>query len=194
MGCQSVRAELQDSPKQVVDEAWQLVENEYVDGTFNHTDWQATRQSLLNQNYTSQEQAYTAIKDALKKLEDPYTRFIDPKQYQALTEQSIVGQLSGIGIQLKQNPKTQDLVVEETVANAPAIKAGIKAGDRILAIDGKSAQGMKVEDASKLIRGKAGTPVMLRIARQGQSNFDVKITRANIEVPKVSYKGTGNDA
>ncbi|MBR8841114.1 MAG: S41 family peptidase [Stigonema ocellatum SAG 48.90 = DSM 106950] len=187
MGCKSVRAELQDSPKQVVDEVWQHIDNEYVDGTFNHTDWQATRQSLLSQNYTSKEQAYTAIQDALKKLGDPYTRFIDPKQYQALTEQSIVGQLSGIGIQLQQNAKTQDLVVEETVANAPAIKAGIKAGDRILAIDGKSAQGMKVEDASKLIRGKAGTPVMLRIARQGQSNFDVKITRANIEVPKVSY-------
>ncbi len=187
IGCHSVRAELQDSPKVVVDEVWQLIDHEYVDGTFNSLDWQATRQSLLSQNYTSKEQAYTAIKEALKKLGDPYTRFLDPKNYQALTEQSIIGQLSGIGIQIQQNAKTNELVVVETVANAPAIKAGIKPGDRILAIDGKSAQGMKVEDASKLIRGKAGTPVVLRIARLGESNLDVKITRANIEVPKVSY-------
>jgi len=56
-----------------------------------------------------------------------------------------------------------------------------------LAIDGKSSLGLTLEDASKLIRGKAGTSVVLQIARSGQSNFNVKIARANIEVPKVSY-------
>ena len=187
MGCRLVRAQLQNSPKVVVDEVWQTVDHEYVDGTFNHVDWQATRENLLSQNYTSPQQAYDAIRAALKQLGDPYTRFLDPKQYQALNEQSIVGQLSGIGIQMAQNPKTQQLTVVETVTNAPALKAGVKAGDQILAIDGKPTQGMKVEDASKLIRGKAGSPVILRLARQGQSNFEVKITRANIEVPKVSY-------
>jgi len=187
LGCRLVRAQLQDSPKVVVDEVWQTVDHEYVDGTFNHTNCQATRQSLLSQNYTSREQAYDAIRTALKQLGDPYTRFLDPKQYQALNEQSIVGQLSGIGIKMAENPKTKQLTVVETVPNAPALKAGIKAGDQIVAIDGKPTQGMNVEDASKLIRGKAGTPVILGITRQGQSHLDVKITRANIEVPKVSY-------
>lgn len=184
--CHPVRAELQDSPKAVIDEVWQTIDHEYVDGTFNHTDWQATRMRLLNQNYTSREQAYIAIRAALKQLGDPYTRFLDPKEYQSLNEQSIVGQLSGIGIQIEINPKTSQLMVAETVPDAPAIKAGIKAGDRILAIDGQSTQGMKVEDASKLIRGKSGTPVVLSISRQG-STSNVKITRANIEVPKVTY-------
>ena len=187
IGCSPARAELQNSPKVVVDEVWQTVDREYVDGTFNHVNWQATRAELLSQNYTSPQQAYDAIRVALKQLGDPYTRFLDPKQYQALNEQSIVGELSGIGIQMAQNPKTKQLIVVGTVANTPALKAGIKAGDQILAIDGKSTQGMKVEDASKLIRGKAGTLIVLRIARVGQSNLDVKITRANIEVPKVSY-------
>jgi carboxyl-terminal processing protease len=50
----------------------------------------------------------------------------------------------------------------------PALKAGIKAGDQILAVDGKTTVGLKVEDASKLIRGKAGTPITLRVARQGR--------------------------
>lgn len=187
VGCRSVRAELKDSPKVLVDQVWQLVNSEYVDGTFNYVDWQATRQSLLSQNYTSKEQAYAAIQEALKKLGDPYTRFLEPKQYQALTEQSIIGQLSGIGIQIQLNPKTQQLVVAEAMENSPALKAGIKSGDKILAIDGKPAQGLKVEDASKLIRGKVGTPVTLKIERLGKRSFDVKITRRNIEVPKVSY-------
>ena len=57
----SVRAAWQDSPKAVVDEAWQIVHREYVDGTFNQVNWQTVRQQLLNQNYTSREQAYQSL-------------------------------------------------------------------------------------------------------------------------------------
>ncbi|NJM71568.1 MAG: PDZ domain-containing protein [Scytonema sp. RU_4_4] len=182
-----VRAELQDSPKALIDEVWQIVNRRYADSTFNQVDWRATRQSLLSQEYTSREQAYTAIRDVLKKLEDPYTRFLDPKQNQALNEQTISGETSGIGIQIKLDEKTQRLTIEKALENSPAFTAGIKAGDQILAIDGKPTNGMKLEDASKLIRGKVGTPVVLRIGRQEQKTFDVKITRTNIELPKVSY-------
>jgi len=184
--CRSVRAALQNSPKAVVDEVWQLVNREYVDGTFNHINWQATRQSLLNQNYTSREQAYTTIREALKQLGDPYTRFLDPKQFQELTDQTS-GELSGIGIRMELNEKTKRLTVVDALAKSPALNAGLKAGDQILAIDGQPTQGMNVEAASKLIRGKVGTPINLLIGRQGQSNFNVKLTRANIEVPTVSY-------
>ncbi len=185
--CRPVRAELQDSPKALVDEVWQIVYRRYADSTFNQVDWQATRQSLLSQNYTSREQAYTAVGEALKKLGDPYTRFLDPKQNQALNEQTISGETSGIGIQIKLDETTKRLTIEKALENSPAFTAGIKAGDQILAVDGKPTQGMKVEDASKLIRGKVGTPIVLRIGRVGQSDFEVKITRATIELPKVSY-------
>lgn len=182
--CRSVRAALQDSPKTLVDEVWQLVNREYVDGTFNKVNWQATRYALLSKNYTSREQAYTAIRDALEKLGDPYTRFLDPKQYVALTDQTS-GELSGVGIRLELNEKTKRLTVVEAMDNSPALKAGIKAGDQIVAINGKLTRGLDVQDASKLIRGKAGTLVTLRIERSGQSEFDVPITRATIEVPTV---------
>jgi carboxyl-terminal processing protease len=187
VGCRSVRAELQDSPKALVDEVWQTVNRLYVDDTFNQVNWQATRQNLLSKNYTSREQAYTAVREALKQLRDPYTRFLDPKQYQALNQESIYGQMTGIGIQMGLNEKTKRLTILNTLENSPALKAGIKAGDQILAIDGKPVIGMKVEDASQLIRGKLGTPVILQIGRQGQSSFEVKLTRANIELSKVSY-------
>ena len=186
MWSSSVRAALQDSPKAVVDEVWQVVNKEYVDGTFNHVDWQATRQRLLSQQYTSREQAYTAIRAALNQLGDRYTRFLDPEQYQAFSDQTS-GALSGIGIRMELNATTKRLTVVDAIENSPALKAGLKSGDRILAIDGKSTQGMTVENAAKLVRGKVGTVVTLQIGRQGQSDFDVKLTRATIELPTVTY-------
>ncbi|HEY9655563.1 MAG TPA: PDZ domain-containing protein, partial [Crinalium sp.] len=142
-----VRAALQESPKTVVDEAWQIVNREYVDGTFNQTDWQEIRKSLLGKNYTSREQAYVALRSALEKLNDPYTRFMDPKQYEALSSQTS-GELSGVGIRLEVSEQTKVLTVVEPIENSPAIKAGLQAGDQILAIDGKQTKGMTVEDAS----------------------------------------------
>ncbi|MBE9012707.1 PDZ domain-containing protein [Pseudanabaenaceae cyanobacterium LEGE 13415] len=180
----SVKAALQDSPKSVLDEAWQIVNREYVDGTFNKTDWQAVRQSLLGREYSSRQQAYIALRDALKKLDDPYTRFMDPKQFEALTNQTS-GELSGVGIRLEQNEQTKVLTVVEPLENSPAIRAGIKTGDRVLAINGRSTKGMSVEDASNLIRGEAGTKVTLQIGRDGAPNFDLPLTRARIELQAV---------
>ncbi|AFZ57047.1 S41 family peptidase [Anabaena cylindrica FACHB-243] len=181
-----VHAALQDSPKALVDQVWQLVNREYVDGKFNQQDWLATRQSLLNKDYTSNEQAYVAIREALQKLGDPYTRFMDPKQFETLTSQTS-GEVSGIGIRMEVNEKTKRLTVVEAIENSPALKAGIKTGDEILAIDGKPTLKMKVDDASNLIRGKAGTAITLRLGRTGKNEFDLKLTRATIEVPTVRY-------
>ncbi|MDJ0674426.1 MAG: S41 family peptidase [Calothrix sp. MO_167.B42] len=182
--CRSVRAALQDSPKAIVDQVWQLVNREYVDGTFNRKDWQAVRRSLLSKNYTSRQQAYVEIRKALEQLDDPYTRFMEPKQYQALTRQTS-GEVSGIGIRMEMNEKTRILTVIEALENSPAFKAGIKSGDQILAIDGKPTYGMRIQDASKLIRGKVGSVITLRMGRSGRSVFKLKLTRARIEVPTV---------
>lgn len=191
--CRSVRAALQDSPKTVVDEVWQTVNREYVDAKFNSVDWQATRANLLSKHYTSQEQAYTAVREVLEKLGDPYTRFLDPKEYEALTKQTS-GEVSGVGIRMELNETTASLTVVEVLENSPALKAGVKAGDQILAIDGKLTQGLDVQDASKLIRGNVNTPITLQMKRQGQSRFELKLTRATIEVPSVVHtlKQEGN--
>jgi carboxyl-terminal processing protease len=180
----SVRAALQDSPKAVLDEAWQIVNREYVDGSFNKTNWQAVRQDLLNRSYTSKKQAYDALRGALKKLDDPYTRFMDPKQYEALSNQTS-GELSGVGIRLEVSEQTKVLTVVEPIEDSPALKAGIRTGDRILAINGKPTKGMTVEDASNLIRGEAGTKVTLKIGRDSAQAFDLPLTRARIELQTV---------
>jgi carboxyl-terminal processing protease len=183
-GGRTVLAALQDSPKSIVDEAWQIVNREYVDNTFNNVDWQATRQQLLSKNYTSKEQAYEAIRKALEPLSDPYTRFLDPEQFQALTSQT-AGELSGVGIRMEVDDQTKVLKVVEPIENSPAFKADIKAGDKILAIDGQPTQGMKIEEASAMIRGDVGTSVSLQLSREGKGVFDVTLTRAQIELPSV---------
>lgn len=182
----SVFAALQDSPKNVVDEVWQIVNEEYVDGTFNKVDWQATRQQLLSKNYATKEQAYAAIRAALKSLNDPYTRFLEPEQFQALTSQT-AGELSGVGIRMEINEKTKSLQVVSPIENSPAANANLKPGDRIVAIDGKQTKGMNLEEASSLIRGEVGTSVTLRISRDGQAPFDVNLKRAQIELPAVHF-------
>jgi carboxyl-terminal processing protease len=182
-----------DSPKAVVDEAWQIVNREYVDGTFNRVDWQKTRVELLKRKYSSRQEAYTAIRSTLKKLGDPYTRFMDPQQFQSLNNQTS-GEMSGVGIKLESRPRTQELVVAEAIENSPASKAGIKAGDIIVAIDGKSTKNMNLEDAIGLIRGEIGKSITLKIARGSTNPFDIALTRAQIEVSSVfsEIKQEGN--
>jgi carboxyl-terminal processing protease len=182
------------NPKEIVDEVWQVVNRNYVDSTFHHTDWQATRRQLLSKNYTSKKQAYNAIRAALKTLGDPYTRFLDPNEFAQLNAETS-GELSGIGVKLGMDKKTKALTVIEPVENSPAFKAGLRTGDRILGIDGKLTQGMDAEKATSLIRGTAGTTVKLKIARQGQKNFDVAINRAVIHISNVksALKQEGNN-
>jgi carboxyl-terminal processing protease len=180
----SALAVSKDSPKAIVDEAWQIVNREYVDGTFNRLDWQKTRMELLKRNYRNRQEAYVAIRSTLKKLGDPYTRFMDPQQFQSLNNQTS-GEMSGVGIKLEANPRTQQLVVAEAIDNSPAAKAGIKSGDIIVAIDGKSTKNMNLESAISLIRGEIGKSITLKIARGSKSPFDIALTRAQIEVSSV---------
>ena len=183
----AVQASLKNSPKAVIDEAWQIVYREYVDPTFNRHNWKAIRQELLSKEYTSREEAYRALRQALEQLNDPYTRFMDPKQYERLTNQT-AGELSGVGMQLSSDEETQTIVVVSPIKNSPAQEAGIQAGDKILEIDGTSTTGMSVDQAAEKIRGNVGTQVKLRIERPGEPQFDVTLTRARIELEAVYHR------
>ncbi|MEM6613278.1 MAG: carboxyl-terminal processing protease CtpB [Cyanobacteria bacterium P01_C01_bin.72] len=179
-------ATLEDSPKNVVDEVWQIVNSEFVDRGFNHVDWKLQRQELLKKEYPSKKNAYQAIRQSLKTLGDPYTRFLNPDEYAELTSQTS-GELSGIGIQLGIDQTTNQLTVIEPIPNSPAIEAGLEAGDQIVSIDGKSTELMSLEQASARIKGEVGTEVLLEIVRKNEPSFEVAISRAQIELPSVSY-------
>jgi carboxyl-terminal processing protease len=181
-----VAAELGDSPKTVIDEVWQIISSQYVDPSFNHVDWKLKRQELLRGDYPNKQTAYKAIRNSLEGLGDPYTRFLDPGEYEELSNQTS-GELSGIGIRLGLDEKTKKLTVFEPIPNSPATKAGLKAGDHIVSINGKSTKTMTLEQASAAIKGEVGTEVKLEIARSSKPAFEVSIARAQIELPSVSY-------
>ena len=182
----SVEAALEDSPKTLVDEVWQIIHSEFVDREFNAVDWQKTRQELLQKNYANEEEAYRAIRKSLKGLGDPYTRFLEPKEFEELTSQTS-GELSGVGIRLAIDEKTSKLTIVEPLPNSPASSAGLKSGDTIIRINDQPTATMNINQASEAIKGEVGTEVNLKIARKGQPAFDVILERAQIELPSVSY-------
>ncbi len=173
------------SPKELVDEVWQIIDRQYVDGTFNQQDWRSVRNEYLNRNYANQEEAYKAIREMLKKLEDPYTRFMTPEEFRNM-QIDTSGELTGVGIQLAQDEETKKLMVIAPIEDTPAFKAGILAKDVILKIDGKSTEGMDVNDAVRLIRGEPGSTVTLTIQR-GDKQIDYPLQRAKIEIHPVRH-------
>ncbi len=179
------QAFFQESPRELIDEVWQLIDRTYVDGTFNQNDWQAIRQEYLGREYGDRQQAYVAIREMLEKLNDPYTRFMDPEQFRDM-QIDTSGELTGVGIQLSQDAETEELVVVAPIEDTPASQAGVLAKDVITKIDGQSTEGMDVNAAVALIRGPVGSEVTLTL-RRGTEEMDVKLERTRIEIHPVKY-------
>ena len=184
------QAFFQGNPKELIDEVWQLIDRTYVDPTFNQTDWRAVRQDYLGRSYSTPKESYDAIREMLKKLNDPYTRFMDPEQFRDM-QIDTSGELTGVGIQLSQDEKTKELIVVSPIEDTPAFRAGIMARDVITKIDGKTTQGMDSNDAVGLIRGEMGTQVKLTI-RRGTQEMDYTLDRARIEIHPVKYSVRDN--
>ncbi|MCS7030078.1 MAG: S41 family peptidase [Gloeomargarita sp. SKYG116] len=180
---------LENNPKAILDEAWQIIDTHYVDPKFNRVNWQQVRRDLLSREYTSKAQAYAALRAELSKLGDPYTRFLDPQEFQALINQT-AGEFSGIGVRLKLDDEQEPprITIADVVDNSPAAKAGIRPGDELVSVAGRSTRGMSLEDASRLIRGPAGTVLRLEIRRPGMTEtLPLQLTRAWIETQVVDY-------
>jgi carboxyl-terminal processing protease len=181
------QAFFQESPKEIIDEVWQIINRTYLDGTFNQSDWKAIRAKyIVNGSYKNKEEAYKAIREMLKTLNDPYTRFMDPREFKNM-QIDTSGELTGVGIQLTKDEKTKKLVVVSPIEDTPAFRAGVLSKDVITAIDGKSTEKMELDDAVNLIRGKAGTPVRITIQR-GSETKEFNLVRTKIEIHPVKAR------
>ncbi len=184
----NVRPPSQFYPTYLYDQVWSLINKKYVDQTNNAQDWSKWRHKY-DKVMVTEEDAYVAINTMLASLNDPYTKFLDPKEF-AEENSSIKGSLKGIGIQI--GIKDDKLTVIAPIEDTPAEKAGLLAGDVILEIDGKSTKSITVDKAADQIRGKEGTQVSLLIKRENQEPKLYTITRTNIEIKSVSQKVPDN--
>ena len=172
------------TPIELYDNVWRLINTKYVDQTNNEQDWGKWRHKYDNVIRTD-EDAYVAIETMVASLNDPYTKFLDPKEFSDETG-SIKGSLKGIGIQI--GVKDGKLMVIAPIEDTPAEKAGLLADDEIIAIDGRSTKGITVDKAADQIRGEEGTQVRLLVKRKDLEPREYTITRAEIEIKSVSQK------
>jgi carboxyl-terminal processing protease len=153
--------------------------------------------SVITQNYVEPSEANSttlnegAVRGMVQALNDPYSAYLSPDEYK-LSQSDLQGTFGGIGAQVGLNNDNQPVILAP-LENSPAAKAGIKTGDVILAVNGKSIQGLSLTETVLLIRGPAGTTVKLLIQHQGESTpVEVDIVRAQITAPTVTYRMMGN--
>jgi len=136
---------------------------------------------------------YGAISGMVNSLGDDYTVFMPPEKADSFLK-SVSGKDSFQGVGMELGIKGKVLTVIAPIEGTPADRAGIKAGDKILAIDGKTTEGMTTEEAVSLIRGEKGTKVVLTIMRKNFSESkDYTLIRDVIEVPVVRWELLEND-
>jgi carboxyl-terminal processing protease len=131
---------------------------------------------------TPQKLLYGAIQGMTAAYGDPYTVFFPPAESKAFND-NIAGNFDGVGIEIGLN-KDGILTVIAPLKDTPAERAGIKAGDIITAIDGKSTQGMAIDDSIKLIRGPKGSTVTFTVVRAGKT-LSLPTIRDTIQVPTI---------
>lgn len=133
--------------------------------------------------------AYAAISAMAQAVDDRYTVFMDPADYRRFKDALDPEKISGIGVLIGQDQSSGLIDVSYVVPGTPADRAGLQNGDRIATIDGANTKGLSTDDASKVLRGKAGTTVHLGIER-GTSDVpvDTAITRSELSPPTVISK------
>ena len=141
---------------------------------------------ITKQNYvvnpSTKKMIYGALNGMLQSL-DPFSDFFTPSEFKEFT-QDTEGEFGGIGIEIAR--KDGRPIVIAPIEGTPAYKAGIRAGDVIIKINGKDTSGMSLFKVIKLIKGKPGTTVTLTIFRKGVDHpLTFKLTREIIKVPAV---------
>ena len=126
-----------------------------------------------------------AARGLIAQLHDPYANLFPPQKSEDF-DVAYEGKYAGIGLLLEDGDT--GVQVSKVYPHTPAQKAGVMAGDHIVAVDGRDMRRAKIEDVSRATRGVAGTPVTVRFARPGVKDpLDFKMIRALVHIPAVPY-------
>jgi len=160
----------------VVGEVWDIIFQDYVDQ--DRLDASSLRQA--------------AIKGMVKELDDSYTSYLSAQAYQ-MRSSGLEGKFEGIGAYV--GVKDEQIMIIAPISDSPAAKAGIRAGDIILGVDGRSAAEMSLEEAVLHIRGPRGTSVRLLVLHEGETEpEEIEIVRAEIKLSSVLFEMRGDIA
>lgn len=168
------------SPQRLYDRTWQTIKYEYYDPNFNHQRWSRWKNRYQGKIQTEAD-AKVAIDTMLASLDDPYSRFLTKEEFMEQNT-SITSKISGIGVNIiNDSGKIRIIsVMEET----PAQFADLKAGDIIMAINGKKVSGLSLAEVSNLVKGPSNTFVNIDILRN-KEKLNKKIIRKEIKIKTV---------
>ena len=130
-----------------------------------------------------------AIDGMVDSLGDPYSQYFTPKDFQDFNE-TTSGNFGGIGVVI--NTKDKQVIVVSVLEGTPADRAGIKAGDKIIEVDGKETGELSLNEVSALIKGEAGTVVNMGILRDGEKQIlKLDLPRETIKINPIEHKILG---
>ncbi|PIP18469.1 MAG: peptidase S41 [Parcubacteria group bacterium CG23_combo_of_CG06-09_8_20_14_all_35_6] len=149
--------------------------------------WQTLKEKFIDKTkFDNQKMLYGAISGVVNSLKDPYTVFMDPEESKRFFE-DVSGKFEGVGMEIGQ--KKGQLQIISPLEGTPAQKAGLRAGDKIIKIDGIFANELTIDDAVGKIRGDKGTEITLTIFREGWNDTkEFKIVRDVIMVPSLKWE------
>ena len=160
----------------MLSQAWQVLQKDYVD----------------KNKLDPVKLAQGAVRGMIDAVGDPYTAYVSPDSHK-LEMSGLLGKYQGIGAYI--GKKDKNIVITAPIAGSPAEKAGLKAGDAILKINGESTELLSTAEAALKIQGPAGTPVTLTIGRLGTVEpFDKEIVRGEIKLESIKSEMRGDVA
>lgn len=167
-------------PQKLFDKAWKTIYKDYYEPSFNHQDWNKWKTRYQGKIKTN-EDAKVAIDTMIASLNEPYTRFMDKKDFQDLAT-SITSKIYGIGVNIYSN--SGKIEIFNVIPSTPADIAGLKQGDIITAVDSKDISGMNVSEVANIVRGPENSIVEITILRDNKKHVK-KIKRKEIKIKNV---------
>lgn len=144
-------------------------------------------------DYDQQNLVDSMVEGYVYGLGDPYSTYFNKEEYAKFME-STEGHYVGIGCVVSVDPKTNYITIVKPFEGSPALKAGIKAGDKIIAVDGKEVYGDDLDLAISMMKGEENTEVLVKILRGPENEeMDITITRGEIVIDTVNYKMLDNN-
>ncbi len=148
--------------------------------------WNLVKEKYVAQPVDDVKLFYGAMQGLVSGLEDPYSAFFPPKKAEEFAK-DLSGEFEGIGAEI--GMQKNQLTIIAPLPSSPAEKAGLKAGDKIYAIDGKETFNLSLDEAISAIRGPKGTQVKLTISHDGLEEVEeITVTRDVIVVPTVIWE------